>query len=214
MDVEQTKTYGSNTSLWGLTLTPADINASTFGLAFSAKSGNTTRAYIDYVAIKVYYTTVLRAGIQSVSSTVYYSTQDISFYTASGGLLIGDSGDDKIYSASSTVYTDNTESIRTLRRTGHIQHDTLKNKRANKMKFRVKVGVENASEPSPTFLLRWKNDNKEFNTGKTISLKTQANNIIHLHRLGIYQTRQYEIIHDDASEFILVEAEEEVEVLR
>lgn len=52
-------TYGSSSSLWGLTLTPQDINDSDFGIAI-AVIGNlfdsTEIAYIDHVELTVYYT--------------------------------------------------------------------------------------------------------------------------------------------------------------
>jgi hypothetical protein len=54
------KTYGSTTDLWGATWTPAEINASTFGLRFQAKNVNTTSsrtASLDYVEITVSYIT-------------------------------------------------------------------------------------------------------------------------------------------------------------
>ena len=50
-------TYGSGADLWGTTWTPAQINASDFGLAISAKDngiGGTT-GYIDHIRITVYY---------------------------------------------------------------------------------------------------------------------------------------------------------------
>ena len=56
------KTYGSSSNLWGLSWTSAQINASNFGVAISAKnvkSGNgssTLTASVDYVQITVTYT--------------------------------------------------------------------------------------------------------------------------------------------------------------
>jgi protocatechuate 3,4-dioxygenase beta subunit len=52
-------TYGSSSDLWGLTWTPTDINASNFGLAFSAQergTGTSKVPEVDYIKIKVYYT--------------------------------------------------------------------------------------------------------------------------------------------------------------
>ena len=52
-------TYGSSTSLWGLTLTTQDINSSNFGIAISVignLSDGTEIAYIDHVELIVYYT--------------------------------------------------------------------------------------------------------------------------------------------------------------
>jgi Tfp pilus assembly protein PilX len=53
-----TVTYGTAADLWGTTWTPADVNASNFGLRFAAKNivtGSST-ASLDYVSITVSYT--------------------------------------------------------------------------------------------------------------------------------------------------------------
>ena len=56
---ETTATYGSSSDLWGTTWTPADINSSNFGFAFSAEIsgllGVFLSADIDNVRITVYY---------------------------------------------------------------------------------------------------------------------------------------------------------------
>ena len=54
------KAYGSSTDLWGLTWTPAQINASNFGVAVQAKNTKTGGAYtntaqVDHIRITVYY---------------------------------------------------------------------------------------------------------------------------------------------------------------
>lgn len=72
----QLATYGGTNTLWGTTWTAADINASNFGVAFSAKSssGSTRQLDIDYIQVNIRYTT---------SGTV-------NWYTASsGGSAIG-----------------------------------------------------------------------------------------------------------------------------
>ena len=51
--------YGTTSDLWGTTWTPADINASNFGVALSASSsgsGSTRTASVDYMQITVTYT--------------------------------------------------------------------------------------------------------------------------------------------------------------
>lgn len=51
--------YGGAADLWGLTWTPAEINASNFGVSISARSYSPTTTYyalVDHVQIKVYYT--------------------------------------------------------------------------------------------------------------------------------------------------------------
>jgi PKD repeat protein len=51
--------YGNSTDLWGLSWTPADINASNFGVVVSAQKGNankdTQTAHVDHIRITVYY---------------------------------------------------------------------------------------------------------------------------------------------------------------
>jgi hypothetical protein len=51
-------TYGSTSDLWGATWTPADINASNFGVALSAISSKMRTASVDYMQISVTYTTL------------------------------------------------------------------------------------------------------------------------------------------------------------
>ena len=54
--------YGGPTELWGLSWTPADINAANFGVAVSGKNGaaGNRTLYIDHVGkITVYYTPVV-----------------------------------------------------------------------------------------------------------------------------------------------------------
>lgn len=56
--VNNVHTYGSETDLWGTTWTPAQINASNFGLVFAAaytSSGNDFAIAIDYFRITVYW---------------------------------------------------------------------------------------------------------------------------------------------------------------
>jgi len=53
-----TSTAGGATSLWGTTWTPAEVNASTFGVIaqYQGDVGNTNEFYIDCIRIKIYYT--------------------------------------------------------------------------------------------------------------------------------------------------------------
>jgi len=51
------ETYGGSTDMWGLTLTPADINASNFGVVLATNTVHGSYAIsVDNVQIKVYYT--------------------------------------------------------------------------------------------------------------------------------------------------------------
>ncbi|MFA6171959.1 MAG: DNRLRE domain-containing protein [Patescibacteria group bacterium] len=50
-------TYGGASSMWGLTLTPADVNASNFGFRWQGRPTGAGRTFsIDHVRITVYYT--------------------------------------------------------------------------------------------------------------------------------------------------------------
>jgi len=49
-------TYGSASDLWGLTLTPADINLSTFGVVIASTDTVAGTAQIDHVRITIDYT--------------------------------------------------------------------------------------------------------------------------------------------------------------
>jgi hypothetical protein len=66
-------TYGSSTDLWGETWTAADINASNFGVAISAKNAKNSSytAYVDHIRIKVYYTPITVSGYAYEATTVW-----------------------------------------------------------------------------------------------------------------------------------------------
>jgi len=55
--------------------------------------------------------------------------------------LVGSRFDGKIYEMSQTVYTDEDDAIRTVRRTGHVYHETLTRKRSNSVELKVRRGV-------------------------------------------------------------------------
>ena len=58
--------YGGSGNLWGLSLTPAQVNAANFGVAFEAESGQTTQAYVNPAG----------ASTGGFEITVYYTTAD------------------------------------------------------------------------------------------------------------------------------------------
>ena len=59
--IDAVTTYGSSSDLWGLTLTPAQVNAGDFGVAYAAQrhpSGSSDqRVRVDHMQVKVYYNT-------------------------------------------------------------------------------------------------------------------------------------------------------------
>lgn len=57
--VEAIETFGSSSDLWGLSLSPSDVNAANFGVAASctcAAGQKDGKTYIDFLRITVYYT--------------------------------------------------------------------------------------------------------------------------------------------------------------
>ncbi len=71
-------TYGSVSDLWGESWTSADINNSDFGVAFSADlhPDTTVTAYVDYIAITVYYSTGVSAGNIDMQKRYIYKVYD------------------------------------------------------------------------------------------------------------------------------------------
>lgn len=68
-------TYGSSASLWGETWTPADINASTFGVVMNATGftgGAAPVAKIDHIRMTVYYTAPDSGGVLNYQSIVWF----------------------------------------------------------------------------------------------------------------------------------------------
>lgn len=49
-------TYGGGADLWGNTLTPADVNASNFGIGYATQAPSPTSVLVDFVSITVSYT--------------------------------------------------------------------------------------------------------------------------------------------------------------
>jgi hypothetical protein len=62
--------YGNSTDLWGLTLTPADINASNFGAVVSYQGIPSTGGLVnvDHIRITVTYTAASSASISNIQS--------------------------------------------------------------------------------------------------------------------------------------------------
>jgi hypothetical protein len=78
--------YGSGTDTWGNTLTPADINASNFGIAISAKFSGVIGVFpsvqVDYIRITVYYNPALPTKILSFNSSLKNNTTHLEWMTA------------------------------------------------------------------------------------------------------------------------------------
>lgn len=127
--------------------------------------------------------------------------------------LVGDRANGKIYTMSRNLYTDNGDPIRTVRRTGFISHGTSALKTSNEIVFRLKRGQGNDAVSDPVMMLRWRNHNGAWSNTRQLRLGAVGDHYLEArtHRLGEYRYRQYEISHADACDFVLVDAQEDVE---
>lgn len=190
------KIYGNINSTWGLTLTPAIVNSSNFGFAFQVEvCSSVVKVYELYIAI-------------------YYSFQSHPFSVGTS-IFIGHKSNGKIYEIKNDTFKDDTIPVRLKRLSGSITHNTLRTKRCKKLSMRFKRGVGTVETPSPSFQLRHKTDMKDWSHVETIDMggQTDTYGFQDLHRLGIYKSRQYEIVHEQPTDFIFIEGEEESEVL-
>ena len=128
--------------------------------------------------------------------------------------LVGDWTNGKIYTSDRSMFSDSGNVIRTLRRTGFITHGSLQRKRSKAVRIRCKRGVATATVTDPQIMLRWRDRNGSWSGEhwKSLGQVGQYEFEVVYHQLGEYRARQYEIIHSDATEFILVSAQELVEI--
>jgi len=78
------ETYGSSTDKWGLTWTPAQINASDFGFAYMALEVDsiTTTGSVDHIRITVYYTAVVAYTLSAEAGSYVKTGQDAGLKAA------------------------------------------------------------------------------------------------------------------------------------
>lgn len=128
--------------------------------------------------------------------------------------LAGAINDSVIHRMDPSYVTDNGDLIRILRVSGHINYGANEWKQCNSMTLRLKTGhVSNSTEPK--FILRWNDDNKGWSNEVEISLgeKGETEIIREIYPMGIYRTRQYELVMTDGVQFVMGDVEEDVEVL-
>lgn len=130
--------------------------------------------------------------------------------------LVGDHQNGKIYKATRSVFQDDGATVRSLVRTGHISHGTSTDKRSNEVRITAKRGVANAAVADPQLTMRVRRDNRPFfGNERWLKLGQVGKQELHLHarRNGMYRTAQFEFVHSDATDCILVSAEEDIEFL-
>lgn len=126
-------------------------------------------------------------------------------------LLMGDDG--KIYTFSRNVFQDAGTTIRTLVRTGWLNHGTNKRKRSNALFLRVKA----YSATAGSLLYRFRDDGRpEWSSHIEVPLgsESQEQHINVMRRGGIYRSRQYEFQVTDNIDLALVSLGEDVTSLR
>lgn len=170
-------------------------------------------------------TLVLNYEQQSWSRWGYWNTGTASYnrwlgncymYAPDWNLhLVGARNSSKIYAMSPEYHTDAGNPIRMLKRTGHLDFNESKQKRLDEIRFRVKRGEGNASNPQ--MMIRWRDNNRaNWSNEHQIPLGNYGNSdlIARMHRLGIFRARQFEIVITDAVSANFGTAEADIMVLR
>lgn len=130
--------------------------------------------------------------------------------------LVGDWSTGIIYTMDRNTFTDNGNPIRTLVRTGHINYGMDVTKRSNQLRVKMKRGTGNSTVSDPQITMRRRvNNGAQWEAERWASLGQvgQHEQLVNWRRNGIYKTVQYEFVHSDDSDFILIGAQEDVEAL-
>ena len=151
---------------------------------------------------------------QSTASYSAFRGRAYAFARSWNQHIVGDPTTGKVYRMSRSLYTDNDNPIRTVRRTGFVSHGTMMHKFSREVRIRVKRGVGTVAAPSPQMTVRWRNDGGAWGNDHYVSLGAVGENeyVARLFRTGKYRVRQWEFSHTDDSDFILVGAQENVEM--
>lgn len=135
-----------------------------------------------------------------------------AYHTQLGVQLVGSRTSSIIYKLDEDSFTDGSDDIRFVLKTGHITHGTSVKKNCARLRLKVKSGVETTA---PELMIRYKNDNGLWNTERVVSMKAVGNNEFYadIHRLGQYRSRQWEISYADTGDLTIMKVEEFFEVL-
>ncbi len=124
--------------------------------------------------------------------------------------LVGDRRTGKIWKFDGSATTDGGGTIRTVRRTGFIDHGKYGYKRSRSLRVRIK-----RTQQGGKLLVRWRDNAQEnaWTSFREISLGGSGDleQMVTIHQLGRYQTRQWEFVMADNSQLILMGAQELVE---
>lgn len=130
--------------------------------------------------------------------------------------LVGDKANGNVYKLTKNVFEDGGDVLRTVRRTGFITHGTGNLKRCNALRLRLKRGVATGSVPNPTMTVRWREQggswSPSYQFDVALGVVGQHDLFVVRKQCGSYRARQYEFAHSDATDWILMGGEEDVEV--
>ena len=132
--------------------------------------------------------------------------------------LIGDRTTGKIYEVTPEALTDAGTTIKHTVKTGWINHGSDEDKLSVVLRLIFKSGEGKSGETStaPSVWIRWRDDGNS-DWGNKIALDLgkigYRNYVKEIRPMGIYSSRQYEIIFGDQADYVLVRVEEEMELL-
>ena len=131
--------------------------------------------------------------------------------------LVGDRANGLVYKMDTTEYTDNTDTLRSLVRTGHINHGAAIWKRSKCLRFRIKRTEVAPGASSLNLLLRYRdNGETSWSNQKTIvisALASETDYQAEIRQLGRYRSRQWEFVLTDDAALAIVQVQEEFDYL-
>lgn len=129
--------------------------------------------------------------------------------------LVGDKANGKVYKFDTTAYDDDGDTLRTMFRTAHYDHNTEKRKFSNGLYFRLKRTNVVSVDSTPDLLVKFRDNGKTaWQNEYTVSLQQIGETEFHGHLapLGSYYSRQYEMVLSDAFPLCLVWVKEDVDI--
>jgi len=144
-----------------------------------------------------------------------YVGRAFTYCEAWGCNIVGARNAGQINCLTSDEVDDNGTAIRFLTKTGHVDHGTSKRKRSRELRVRVKRGTTSLTT-TPKLLVRWRDDNKDWSNERQISLGNlgETESYLRIRTGGAYQTRQWEFSCSDDVPLTLLDAEEDIDLLR
>jgi len=145
-----------------------------------------------------------------------YLGQNFTYATNWGIFLVGDRSDSIVWKLEADAYEDGSDDIRTMIRTGNIDHGTHQTKVSKALRLKFKRGTGTATT-EPVATVRWRDDNGQWQVTTGINISQGATGDYEyfkdMYPMGVYKTRQYEIVFKHDADFILAGIDELVEVV-